>query len=308
MKLKNGKSFSCVALLAGASRDGRRGVQPISTEPLVAGVLVAGLDSGGPGLARRASRDCSFTFVRYLIVSDIHANWEALEAVLQHAQGTYEKILCCGDLVGYGADPNPVVDWAREAVTVVVRGNHDKACVGLDDLEWFNPVARTAALWTENALTPENLSYLRNLPKGPLTVDSFQILHGSPLDEDEYLISTLAASQVTAYLEVSPSFFGHTHLQGGFVFRRTGVRRIEKLGAQVQQRVVHLKDDALYLINPGSVGQPRDGDPRAAYLIYDTGEHRLEYRRVSYPVAAAQAKIRNAGLPHVLADRLAVGV
>lgn len=245
--------------------------------------------------------------MRYLILSDIHANWEALEAVLAHASGAYETVVCCGDLVGYGADPNPVVDWAREAVTAVVRGNHDKACVGLDDLEWFNPVARTAALWTENALTPDNLSYLRNLPKGPLTVDAFQILHGSPLDEDEYLISTLAATQVTAYLEVSPSFFGHTHLQGGFVFRQTGVRRIEKLGPQTEQRLVHLKEDALYLINPGSVGQPRDGDPRAAYLVYDVERRLLEYHRVPYPIQTAQAKIREAGLPGVLADRLTAG-
>jgi len=242
-----------------------------------------------------------------LIISDIHANWEALEAVLRHAQGSYEKILCCGDLVGYGADPNRVVDWARANVALVVRGNHDKASVGLDDLEWFNPVARTAALWTENALTPDNLSYLRNLPKGPLTVDAFQILHGSPLDEDEYLISTLAATQVTAYLEVSPSFFGHTHLQGGFVFRQTGVRRIEKLGPQTEQRLVHLKEDALYLINPGSVGQPRDRVPLASFGVLDEGEMVWEHYRVAYPIEKTQAKIIDAGLPESLAERLAGG-
>ena len=114
--------------------------------------------------------------MRYLILSDIHANWEALEAVLADARGDYSEILCCGDLVGYGADPNAVVEWARGQVKAVVRGNHDKACAGLEDLEWFNSVARAAAIWTGRALMPENLDYLRNLPQGPLAMDSsFQI-------------------------------------------------------------------------------------------------------------------------------------
>jgi len=227
--------------------------------------------------------------------------------VLRHARGAYDTVLCCGDLVGYGADPNRVVDWARHKQVVVVRGNHDKACVGLDDLEWFNPVARSAALWTERALTPDNLAYLRNLPRGPVSVESFQILHGSPLDEDEYLVSTLAASQVTAYLETPLSFFGHTHVQGGFIFRRNGVGRIEQTAADLESRVLELEDDVLYLINPGSVGQPRDGDPRAAYLLYEPKERRLEFRRAAYPVEKAQAKILKAGLPELLATRLATG-
>jgi predicted phosphodiesterase len=120
--------------------------------------------------------------VRYLILSDIHANWEALETVLDRATGKYDEVLCCGDLIGYGADPNAVCDWCRAHVKVVVRGNHDKASVGLEDLEWFNPVAKAAALWTQAALTPENAEYVRNLPQGPITMDGFQIIHGSPLD------------------------------------------------------------------------------------------------------------------------------
>ena len=245
--------------------------------------------------------------MRYLILSDIHSNWEALQAVLRHSRGAHDTVLCCGDLVGYGADPNRVVDWARQNQVLVVRGNHDKSCVGLDDLEWFNPVARSAALWTERTLTPENLSYLRNLPRGPVSVDSFQILHGSPLDEDEYLVSTLAASQVTAYLETSLSFFGHTHIQGGFIFRQNGVRRIEQTAADLESQVLELEEDALYLINPGSVGQPRDADPRAAYVLYQPQQRRLEFRRVSYPIEKAQAKILKAGLPELLAARLATG-
>ena len=109
--------------------------------------------------------------MRYLILSDIHSNWEALEAVLKDAAGAYDTVLCCGDLVGYCADPNRVLDWCRANVKRIVRGNHDKVVAGLDGLEWFNPVAQAASLWTRHELTPENLDYLANLPKGPLTVD-----------------------------------------------------------------------------------------------------------------------------------------
>jgi diadenosine tetraphosphatase ApaH/serine/threonine PP2A family protein phosphatase len=245
--------------------------------------------------------------VRYLILSDIHANWEALEAVLIDAANDYDEVLCCGDLVGYGADPNRVVEWTRRNARTVVRGNHDKGCAGLDDLEWFNPIARAAAVWTGQILTPENLEYLRKLPQGPVVMDSFQILHGSPLDEDEYLVSTYAVAQVAAYLERPVSFFGHTHLQGGFHCHRNGVRRLARPGPGETRRVVEIESDQFYLMNPGSVGQPRDGDPRAAYLAYDRDNRLLEFRRVPYDIHAAQAKIRQAGLPDLLADRLEFG-
>ncbi|MGH9665777.1 MAG: metallophosphoesterase family protein, partial [Bryobacteraceae bacterium] len=134
--------------------------------------------------------------MRYLILSDIHANWEALDAVLAHAADAYDRILCCGDLVGYGADPNAVVEWVRAKVARVVRGNHDKACSGLEDLEWFNPIARASAEWTLKILSPDNADYLRRLPKGPAAVNGFDIAHGSPLDEDEYLITVNDVAQV----------------------------------------------------------------------------------------------------------------
>ncbi|MGA2328986.1 MAG: metallophosphoesterase family protein [Bryobacteraceae bacterium] len=245
--------------------------------------------------------------MRYLILSDIHSNWEALEAVLRDAEGDYDEVLCCGDLVGYGADPNRVVDWTRERAKLVVRGNHDKGCAGLDDLEWFNPVARAAATWTGRSLTLDNLNYLRNLPKGPAAMDSFQILHGSPLDEDDYLVSSFAIAQVAPYLERQVSFFGHTHLQGGFLCHRNGVKRLARPEGEESRMMVELEHDALYLINPGSVGQPRDGDPRAGYAIYDPDTRLVEFRRVPYDVRAAQAKIREAGLPELLADRLEFG-
>ncbi len=245
--------------------------------------------------------------MRYLILSDIHGNWEGLEAVLRDAEGDYEQVLCCGDLVGYGADPNRVVDWVRERANLVVRGNHDKGCAGLDDLEWFNPVARAAANWTSQSLTPDNLAYLRNLPKGPAVMDSFQILHGSPLDEDDYLVSNFAITQVAPYLERQLSFFGHTHLQGGFLCHRNGVIRLRRPEGAESREVIELENDGLYLINPGSVGQPRDGDPRAGYLIYDSDARLVEFRRVPYDIRAAQAKIRAAGLSELLADRLEFG-
>ena len=245
--------------------------------------------------------------MRYLILSDIHANWEALEAVLEDARGAYETILCCGDLVGYGADPNRAVQWARDNCAAVVRGNHDKAAVGLEDLEWFNPVARFAALWTEQALSVENLSYLRALPQGPLRVESFQLFHGSPLDEDEYLMSALAAAELAQYLQVSVSFFGHTHIQGAFVLGGQEIGWIEKPEADLDRLEILPEEGVLYLINPGSVGQPRDNDPRAAYAFYTPEERRIELRRVRYPIEIAQAKILRAGLPAALAERLAWG-
>ncbi len=244
--------------------------------------------------------------MRYLIVSDLHGNWDALEAVLADAREDYDDVLCCGDLVGYGADPNRVVDWARGAVRLIVRGNHDRACCGLEDLEWFNPVARAAAAWTQNALTQENIEYLRALPPGPIAADSFQILHGSPLDEDDYVVSNTAAAQLAPYLDRVLSFFGHTHLQGGFLCHRNGVKRIGPPGRD-RRMTVELERDLLYLMNPGSVGQPRDGDPRAAYLIHDSEERTVEFRRVEYAIQSAQAKILDAGLPELLAVRLEFG-
>jgi len=242
--------------------------------------------------------------VRYLILSDIHSNWEALEAVLAEARGGYDAAVCCGDLVGYAADPNRVVEWSLRNLAAVVRGNHDKACAGLEDLEWFNPVARSAALWTERALSVENLSYLRELPQGPIRVGDFQILHGSPLDEDEYLLSARAASELAGYLEAGVSFFGHTHIQGAFLLEGRDVEWIKKPDPEARQVQIEIEEGPRYLINPGSVGQPRDNDPRAAYAVYTPEDRRVELRRVSYPIEVAQAKILRAGLPAALADRL----
>jgi len=245
--------------------------------------------------------------VRYLILSDIHGNWEALQAVVARAQSGYERIVCCGDLVGYGADPDAVTEWVRQNVTSIVRGNHDKACAGLEDLEWFNPVARTSALWTMSVMKSQNIDYLRDLPKGPEQINGFQILHGSPVDEDEYIVTEHDVAQVAPYLDSSVSFFGHTHLQGAFLCHGEGVKRL-RTPEDSDSVTYQLENDQTYFINAGSVGQPRDGDARAAYAVYEPAARLVTLFRAGYDISSAQKKILAAGLPDVLATRLQAGV
>lgn len=246
--------------------------------------------------------------MRYLILSDIHANWEALQAVMAAAgRDGFDAIVCLGDIVGYGADPNRVADWVRANATAVVRGNHDRASVGLEDLEWFNPAARASALWTQSVLSEENREWIRKLPKGPVRVADFQILHGSPLDEDEYLLHASEAIQLIGYLETRVSFFGHTHVQGGFRYLKNGVKLLHPKAGGAEREESELYLDSEYLINPGSVGQPRDRDPRAAWALYVPEERLLVYRRVEYDFESAGRKMIAAGLPELLARRLRVG-
>jgi predicted phosphodiesterase len=244
--------------------------------------------------------------VTFLILSDIHANLEALQAVLEDAANRYERIYCLGDVVGYGADPNAVTEWTRANVAAIVRGNHDKACTGLDSTEAYHEAAVASTEWTAKALTVENFDYLQRLPRGPLPISGagylFDLAHGSPLDEDAYLITPGDAGPLRAYLETHVTFIGHTHVQGGFLLARGGTRRVAPRGA------LDLHPDHFYLINPGSVGQPRDNDPRAAYALYTPETRTIEYRRVAYDVEAAARKIVDAGLPGVLAARLFEGV
>jgi predicted phosphodiesterase len=246
--------------------------------------------------------------VPHLILSDIHSNFEALEAVVADAAGEYDRVVCLGDLAGYGASPNEVIDWMRAHSVATVRGNHDRACLGDEVIEWFNPVAQAAARWTMATLTEENRSWLQSLPQGPLEVDGFRILHGSPLDEDEYLLQVADVEPMASTLGVGVSFFGHTHVQGGFLVDHGRIRRLPRVASGAQALPVELDADVAYLVNPGSVGQPRDGDWRAAYAIYDAPERRLQYRRSAYDVDLAQTRIRGAGLPSILADRLAAGM
>ncbi len=245
--------------------------------------------------------------MRRLILSDIHANLEALEGVLRDARGQYDEIVCCGDVVGYGASPAEVVAWVRSNVSVIVRGNHDRACAGLDAIEDFNNSARDAAMWTMNRLSHNDLAWLASLPVGPLRFTGYEVAHGSPIDEDEYLVSDFEVQTIWRYLAQPLCFVGHTHLQGLWSWDAGNQRKAAPLKAREREHAYALEPGTLYLVNPGAVGQPRDGDPRAAYAIWDDEARTLNLQRVGYDIALAQRKIRESGLPESLANRLALG-
>lgn len=250
--------------------------------------------------------------MRILLLSDIHANVEALDACLANAP-SFDMAVNLGDIVGYGASPNEVTDRARKMGKVFVRGNHDKAATGVMDLNDFNPMAAAAALWTRNELTPGNLEWLRALPQGPVALPDFpdvQLVHGSPNDEDEYVVSLGDALAPLITLTMPLTFFGHTHLQGGFFANGSsadGFRPEYRTVGQAETVALQLKESARYLINPGSVGQPRDGDWRAAFALYDTGENVVHFHRTPYNLKQAQDRIFAANLPARLATRLAAG-
>ena len=246
--------------------------------------------------------------MRYLAISDIHGNLEALEAVLTFVAGRYDKVLVLGDLVGYGADPNAVIDRVRELDPhMVIRGNHDKVAAGLDDGESFNSVARSAVLWTYEALTPDNRDYLKKLPAGPQVIDDLlEICHGTPFDEDVYLFDDLDALRAFEAANRPVCLFGHTHVAVGFRYADSTLEIVAGPG-DTADLTLDFTPDARYLINAGSVGQPRDGDPRAGAAIVDVGTRQIELFRIPYPIEEAQRKIRLAGLPEVLAKRLSLG-
>lgn len=246
--------------------------------------------------------------MRYLILSDMHGNWEAFETVLAEVAGrSFDRTLVLGDLVGYGASPNEIVAAVRRLSRLeIVRGNHDKVVSGIDLGDNFNHVALTAARWTTERLTDENLRYVEELPQGPRKVtEVLSICHGSPLDEDAYVFSEPDALDIFASYPVPLTFFGHTHVPSLFAVDPEGDVEAHLLRGEGE---VELLPEIRYLINPGSIGQPRDRDPRAAYMTYDDASRRLCWHRLEYPVARAQQRIREAGLPPILAERLAVGI
>ena len=250
--------------------------------------------------------------MRILLLSDIHGNLEALEACLAAAPA-HDRAVNLGDLVGYGASPNEVIERSRRVGQFFVRGNHDRVICGLIGLQEFNPVAGLAALWTRDHVTAENMQWLRELPQGPLRMDDVpdvQFVHGSPLHEDDYVISE---EDATAPLRASPlpvTFFGHTHLQGGFLAGQNGSEFFQPTYATIgtsESCELSLEPDQKYLINPGSVGQPRDGDWRAAFATFETDTRVVTFFRVPYDLRAAQERIMAANLPMRLATRLAAG-
>src|SRR6266850_4747323 len=224
--------------------------------------------------------------MKYLVISDIHANLEALEAVLAAAE-PHDHALVLGDLVGYGADPNAVIDRVLTLPSATfIRGNHDKVGAGLEDTDGFNYLARSAIAWTRDALTPEHRTWLAELPQGPLRVDPLvEICHGAPFDEDVYIFDELDAMRALRASERPLCLFGHTHVPAAFRFD-TELRTV----GPMRDGPLQLTTDgqSRYLVNCGAVGQPRDGDPRAAFGMLDTDTRTLTVIRVTYDIAAAQ--------------------
>jgi diadenosine tetraphosphatase ApaH/serine/threonine PP2A family protein phosphatase len=250
--------------------------------------------------------------LRILLLSDIHANLEALEACLAAAP-PFDFVANLGDLVGYGASPNEVVERSRDLGKVFVRGNHDKAVTGLLELDDFNPMAAAAAIWTRDQLSSAHLEWLRTLPQGPIPLRDYphvQLVHGSPGDEDAYVVS-IGDALVPLITDATPvTFFGHTHLQGGFFANGSsadGFRPEYRSVGKPESVALQLKASTRYMINPGSVGQPRDGDWRAAFGLFDTESQVVNFHRTPYNLKSAQDRIFAANLPARLATRLAAG-
>jgi len=249
--------------------------------------------------------------LRYLILSDIHANREALDAVLADAATReWDQSLVLGDLVGYGADPNAVLDRVRELdPDRIVRGNHDKVVAGITTGEHFNPLAQASALWTREVLDADHREWLRGLPEGPCSPEGEPLLvlsHGAPFDEEAYILGHEDALLAFELGGFRLCLFGHTHYP---MVIGLHAGELEAVGPPtVDGGVVLLREGRRHLVNPGSIGQPRDGNPRACYAILDTGTGQVEYRRVAYPVEGAMARIIEAGLPAPLAARLPRGI
>ena len=240
--------------------------------------------------------------MRYAVLSDIHGNLEALRAVLADSRDRADAVLCLGDTVGYGADPQACVDLVAESAEATVCGNHDHAVAGRLGLEWFNRYARAAAEWTRERLDVDHRSYLGALPLVAEVGDA-TLVHASPdrPDEWEYLLTAQDGFEVFGAFKTRLCFFGHSHLAGAWSLGSSGP---EHRAGAVE---LELERGRRYLVNVGSVGQPRDRDPRASYAIWDLDRGVVAIRRVAYDVEAARAKILRGGLPRFLADRLAWG-
>ncbi len=235
-----------------------------------------------------------------------------MEACLSAAPA-HDQVVNLGDIVGYGASPNEVTERSRSLGKIFVRGNHDKAATGLMSLDDFNPMAAAAAIWTRDQLSSDNRDWLKALPQGPIAlqgIPNLQLVHGSPGDEDDYVVSIGDALSALITLSVPVTFFGHTHLQGSFFANGSAAdayRPQYRTVGQAESVAFQLKPDTHYLINPGSVGQPRDGDWRAAFALYDTDAQVVHFHRTPYNLKAAQDRIFEAKLPPRLATRLAAG-
>ena len=236
------------------------------------------------------------------VISDIHSNLEALMAVLEDIEKEkVDKTICCGDIIGYGANPNECIDEIRKRNIPVVMGNHDSAALKLTDISHFNEIARRAIIWTRDNTTPENLKWIEKLPY-TINEPPFFIVHSSPKDPQDwnYILTMGDARLSFQYFEGQICFIGHSH-QPFFIELHD-----KNLYCPTQKTIV-IKDDYRYLINVGSVGQPRDRNANAAYVICDLKNKLIQLKRLPYDIPQAQQKIINAGIPRELAERIAFG-
>ncbi|MCY4081172.1 MAG: metallophosphoesterase family protein [Caldilineaceae bacterium] len=263
--------------------------------------------------------------MRVLIISDIHANFVALETVMADAADRFDAIWCLGDVVGYGPAPNECVDFVRAEADLCVIGNHDWAVLGRPglDIRYFNPLARAAVEWTQSELNETSREFLDSLPAKPLEpegADSLIITHASPREPvSEYVQSPEIALENFSHFETKMCLVGHTHKPAIYrwqlrkIFSRRGRRNgtpvtVDLLRPYEGQRVrLELTELERLILNPGSVGQPRDNDPRAAYALLDLEELTWEQRRVAYPIDLTQSQMRVVKLPRRLIDRLTYG-
>ena len=248
--------------------------------------------------------------MRILVLSDLHANFAALSSALDAAKGRWDRVVCLGDVVGYGPDPNEVTSKIRELRARTIRGNHDKAATDLMATDDFNPIAKAAVDWTRAQLSPDNLKWLAELPAGPLETEGIVLVHGALQDEDEYVFTPAQALEGLLDSTAAVTFFGHTHHQGGFAYENSNNNlEVLHIRPRPSELFAPLRTEAgwRYLLNPGSIGQPRDGDPRAGFAIADLEHHIVEFWRVPYDITVVQTRMRSARLPEPLVQRLNVG-
>lgn len=246
--------------------------------------------------------------MRILILSDIHANGTALDAVLAKTNGRWDVAVCLGDIVGYGPDPAEVSEKIRSVAQSCIRGNHDKAVTGIMSTEDFNPVAKAAVSWTRSQLSQELMQWLAALPQGPMETNGIVLVHGAFQDEDEYVFTPSQALEGLLDSTSQVTFFGHTHHQGGFAYLDSNLEILQiRPKANELFAPLRIEPEKRYLLNPGSIGQPRDSDPRAAFAIADLSNHTVEFWRVPYEIGKVQSRMRKAGLPEPLVQRLEFG-
>lgn len=246
--------------------------------------------------------------MKYFIFTDIHGNEEALDSVLRLAsEQSIDHYLFLGDMVGYGASPNAIISRMKELKPItMIRGNHDKAVCQPELVESFNPIAATAIHWTRDQVSGNNLAFLTELARGPLTVGGdITVCHGAPFDEDFYIFGEFDAAEAFIHFQTSFCFFGHTHYP--FIYSERD-HLVEGIFVTGNTNEIQLEEGIRYLINPGSVGQPRDRNNRAACAVFDTEKRTIHFHRLEYDISAAQKKILDEALPPALADRLSLGI